>query len=68
MRRVNLSISEIVDDKAKAFAEKNNMSKSALFSVAVTEYMAAMEALPSFKADLQSQLDELRAQVELLGK
>ena len=67
MRRVNITLDDVVDDKAKEFCIANNITKSALISTALTQYISAMEQLPKFKADLQAQIDELKELVSNLG-
>lgn len=63
MRRINITLDDIVDDRAINFCKKHNIKKSALISTALTEYISAQELLPS----VQTQLDELKAQLELLA-
>lgn len=67
MRRINITIDDVVDDKAKDFCKANNLTKSALISTALSEYISAMEKLPALKAELQAQIDELKVAVEKMG-
>ena len=67
MRRINITLDDIVDDKAIEFCKLNNITRSALISTALTQYISAMEQMPKLKEDLQAQIDELRELVANLG-
>lgn len=62
MRRITITLDDIVDDNAIKFCKSHNIKKSALISTALTQFISAQEQLPDF----QIQLDELRSQLELL--
>lgn len=64
MKRLNITIDDILDDKAIDYCKKNNISKSALIGIALNQYLTAMELMPS----VQSQLDELKKQLAELSK
>lgn len=59
MKRVNLSIDDIVLDRIDKFCETHHISRSKLMSLAVSDYITAQEQLPNLAKDLKSQLDEL---------
>lgn len=67
MRRINITLDDIVDDKAIEFCKVNHITRSALISTALTQYISAMEQMPKLKEDLQAQIDELRELVANLG-
>lgn len=63
MKRVNLTIDDIVLERIDKFCEANNISRSKLMSLAVSEYISAQEQLPILTKDLKHQLDNLEQAV-----
>lgn len=64
MKRINICINEDVNARAIDYCEKNHISKSALIGTALTQYIDAMEMMPT----VQAQLDELKARLDELSK
>ena len=56
MKRLNLSLDDIVYSEIDEFCKAKNCSKSGLVSTACTAYISAIKAVP----EVQSQIDELR--------
>lgn len=59
-KRLNISIDEEVIEKMDSFAKKKGLSRSALLTVSVNEYLNAQEKLPEYLA----QLDELKKLID----
>lgn len=57
MKRINVSLDDKVLNRIDTFSEKAGLNRSALITVATTQYIEAQEQLP----DLQSQLEELKS-------
>ena len=62
-KRVNITIDEELDKKMLVFMAKYHMSKSALISVSVSQYMEAIEMLP----EVRGKVSELEKELERLG-
>lgn len=62
MKRYNITMADDLCDKLDNFIKDNHTNRSNVISVAVSQYINAMEALPT----LQSQLLDLSKQLETL--
>lgn len=60
MKRYNITVSDDLSVKMDEFITKNHTNRSNLISIAVSQYMEAMEAMPT----LQAQLKELASSLE----
>lgn len=56
MKRINVSLDDNVLTRIDKFSKKAGLNRSALITVATTQYIEAQEQLP----DVQSQLEELK--------
>lgn len=59
MKRYNISISDDLGVKMDEFIEKNHTNRSNLISIAVSQYMQAMDAMPTLQAQLKELSDSL---------
>lgn len=62
MKRYNISISDELGDIMDDFIKRNHTNRSNLISVAVSQYISAMDSLPS----IQNQLKDLSNELEKL--
>lgn len=60
MKRYNITVSDDLCVKMDEFIAKNHTNRSNLISIAVSQYIEAMEAMPG----LQAQLKELASSLE----
>lgn len=56
MKRINVSLDDKVLNRIDTFSKKVGLNRSALITVATTQYIEAQEQLP----DVQEQLEELK--------
>lgn len=56
MKRINISLDDNVLTRIDKFSKKAGLNRSALITVATTQYIESQEQLP----DVQSQLEELK--------
>ncbi len=56
MKRINVSLDDNVLTRIDKFSKKAGLNRSALITIATTQYIEAQEQLP----DVQSQLEELK--------
>lgn len=61
-KKYNITVDEEIGDRVDLYAKMNGLSRSAVYSIAANQYVAAMEQLPS----LQAQLDELKNMLDEL--
>lgn len=61
MKRINISMDDIVAERVDTFCEKHNIARSKLISLAVSEYISAQEQLPIVTKDLKEQLTNLES-------
>ena len=59
MKRLNITMDDIVANRLDAFCKKNNIARSKLISLAVSDYITAQEQLPNIAKDLKLQLEDL---------
>lgn len=59
MKRYNISISDELGEKMDAFIKKNNTNRSNLIAISVSQYLDAMEALPTLQGQLKELADSL---------
>lgn len=63
MKRINITLDDVVDERALRFCKEHNISRSALISASLVAYISAQEMMPT----VQSQIDELKAELEKLA-
>ena len=63
MKRINITLDDIVNERAEKFCKDHNISKSALIGTALTDYITAQELLPG----LQIQIDALKEQLQAIA-
>lgn len=61
MKRLNITMDDIVANRLDAFCEKNSIARSKLISIAVSEYISAQEQLPIVTKDLKEQIANLES-------
>lgn len=62
MKRINITMDDVVDERVLRFCKDHNITRSALISTAVISYITAQEMMPS----VQKQIDELKIELEKL--
>ena len=59
MKRINITLDDIVVKDADEFCKENNISRSALIGIALTDYIKAQKMLPEVKQEMEKQLNDL---------
>ncbi len=59
MKRINITLDDLVVKNADDFCKENNISRSALIGIALTDYIKAQKMLPEVKQEMEKQLNDL---------
>ena len=63
MKRINITLDDIVVKNADDFCKENNISRSALIGIALTDYIKAQRMLPDVKKEMEKQLNDLMIEI-----
>ena len=58
MKRINVTLDDLVLKNVDAFCEENSISRSGLISIALTEYINAQKLLPEVRKDIEKQMSD----------
>lgn len=59
MKRINITLDDLVVKNADDFCKENNISRSALIGIALSDYIKAQKMLPEMKEEMEKQLSVL---------
>lgn len=58
MKRINVTLDDLVLKNVDAFCEENSISRSGLISIALTEYINAQKLLPEVQKNVEKQISD----------
>lgn len=64
MKRINVTLDDLVLKNADDFCEENTISRSSLISIALTEYINAQKMLPEVQKTVEKQVSDFLREFE----